>query len=199
MNKDSMFGKRERALEEAYFRAQDARLIEKLRARATFGELALALKEKLEIDDPDLLRQIRDLGLTQETGAALLMAPLVRVAWAEREVTKHARDVVLEIATARGIEPGSPAYTTIIDWLERRPPDELFEIALMTIREGLSVLTPPEQDERVRQVIWACRRVAMTSGDFLSAFGAPWDTSHKYTDLIAHIAAELRASARSAH
>jgi hypothetical protein len=198
MEKHSVLTRRERALEEAYFRAQDARLLEKLRAQATLGELANALKEKLEVDDPQLLLRIRDLGLTQETGAALLLAPFVQVAWAEGSVSKHARSLVLEIATLRGLDPHSPAYATLAKWLEHRPSDDLFETALTTIREGLSVLTPVEQDERIRRIIWVCRRVAMPSADLLSIFGAPWETSHRLTDLLERIASKLRSGARVA-
>lgn len=197
MQKQTMFGKRERALEESYFRAQDARLLEKLRARATFGELADALKDKLAVDDPKLLRRITGLGLTHETGAALLLAPLVRVAWAEGSVTRSARDIVLQLAASRGIEPGSPAHSMLGEWLTNRPSEELFETALETIREGLSVLTPPEQDERVREIVWACKCVALASPGLLGAFGAPWETSHTNADLIEHIAAGLRSNVRT--
>ena len=61
MEKD-IFKERERGLEAAYFRDQDARLIEKLRESARLEEIAVALAEKLQVDNPELLRQVMDSG-----------------------------------------------------------------------------------------------------------------------------------------
>ena len=73
---------RERGAEADHFRREDAKLLEKMRARAQVGEIATALAAKLRIDDAELLRRVADLGLDQETGPAILLAPLVQVAWA---------------------------------------------------------------------------------------------------------------------
>ena len=81
MAKD-MLRERERAEEEAYFRREDAALIEKLRHKALFSEIAHALAEKLNADEPALLERIKKLGVTLDTGAAFILAPLVEVAWA---------------------------------------------------------------------------------------------------------------------
>ena len=50
------------------------------------------LAVKLQIDDPALLRRIMALGVTLDTGAAFLLAPLVQVAWAEGGVTDRERE-----------------------------------------------------------------------------------------------------------
>ena len=47
-----------------------------IRERAHLQEVASALAEKLRVDDPDLLQRVVKLGVTRETGAAILMAPL---------------------------------------------------------------------------------------------------------------------------
>ena len=58
--KDSIFGGREKAIEEAYFRDQDAKLLEKLRRRAHLDEIAVALGDKLHIksENPELLHKV---------------------------------------------------------------------------------------------------------------------------------------------
>jgi hypothetical protein len=196
MVRRDMFRARERALEETYFHARDDRLLRGLRARAGFGELAEALKEKLAIDDPALLGRIRDLGLTSQTGAALLVAPLAQVAWAEGVVTDRERASVLELAASRGIEPGSPAAAQVGAWLDERPPEALFDVALESIHAGLSVLPPDERDESVRRAIEACRHVAMASGGFLALFGYAGQISRREARLIERIASALRSSAR---
>ena len=116
MDKD-MFKERERSLEEEYFRKHEAKLIEKLRERGKVEEIVEALAMKLQIDDPALLRRIMALGVTLDTGAAFLLAPLVQVAWAEGGVTDREREKILRIAAERGIDTSSPAYTQLQAWL----------------------------------------------------------------------------------
>ena len=82
MEKD-IFKERGRALEAAYFHDQDAKLIEKLRESARLEEVAIALAEKLQVDNPDLLLRVMELGVTLDIAPAFLLAPLVQVAWAE--------------------------------------------------------------------------------------------------------------------
>ena len=86
---------REKALEESYFRQQDARLLEKLRKGATLDEIALALRDKLDVDNPELLARAREAGVTPKTAPVFLLAPLIQVAWAEGKVGRHEREAVL--------------------------------------------------------------------------------------------------------
>ena len=75
MSKD-MFRERERAEEEAYFHQRDAVLIERLRQRAKLSDVAHALAEKLQTDEPAMLEHIKRLGVSLDTGAAFILAPL---------------------------------------------------------------------------------------------------------------------------
>ena len=61
MDKD-IFRDRAQGEESAYFRQQDARLLERLRQGAKLDDIAVALRDKLEIDKPDLLLRARELG-----------------------------------------------------------------------------------------------------------------------------------------
>lgn len=163
MSKD-MFKARERAEEEAHFRLQDAKLIAKLRQKAQFSEIAHALAEKLQVDEPTLLERIQKLGVTLDTGSAFLLAPLVEVAWADGSVSHTERDAILHIAKQRGVAVGSADHRQLLDWLAHRPPDEVFETALQAIHIGLSVLPPAEIQERVDAMIKACLDVAHAVG-----------------------------------
>jgi hypothetical protein len=163
MPKD-IFDDRGRAEEAAYFRKQDEKLIEKLRARAKLADVAGALAEKLKVDNPDLLKRIVDLGVTLETGAAFVLAPLVAVAWADGDVSNAERDVVLRLAQTRGVSPGSPDHAQLLKWLENRPPEALFEASLEATKIGLSVLPPAEAEQRIAAMIKACEEVAEASG-----------------------------------
>jgi hypothetical protein len=155
---------RERGEEQAYFRQQDAKLIAKLRQKAQLSEIAHALAEKLRVDEPELLERIQKLGVTLDTGSAFILAPLVEVAWVDGDVSDAERETILNIATKRGVAPGSSDYRQLLDWLAHRPSDEVFRAALEAIRIGLSVLPPDESEQRIASIIKACEDVARAAG-----------------------------------
>ena len=163
MAKD-VFRERENAEEEAYFRKEDNKLIAKLRQKAQFSEIAHALAEKLHADEPALLERIQKLGVTLDTGAAFILAPLVEVAWADGGVSNAERETILHIAKQRGVAPGSADDRQLHDWLSHRPADEVFETALEAIRLGISVLPPEEREQRIAAMINACEEVAQAAG-----------------------------------
>ena len=195
MEKD-LFKERERALEEAYFRTQDARLIEKLRESARLEEIAVALAEKLQVDNPELLRQVMALGVTLDTAPAFLLAPLVQVAWAEGEVTEQEHKTVLRLAGTRGVEENSPAHAQLRAWLRERPVDALFDTATEVIKVGLAVLPPAEREERISRIVQACHEVAEASGGLARLLGLGSGVSGEEESLLDTITTTLRGHRR---
>src|SRR5688500_12651210 len=169
MTKD-IFRDRERGEEQAYFRQQDVKLIAKLRQKAQLSEIAHALAEKLHADEPALLERIQKLGVTLDTGSAFILAPLVEVAWVDGDVSQAERDTILHIAKQRGVASGSADYHQLLDWLSRRPSDEVFRTALEAIRIGLSILPPEELEQRIAAMIKACEDVAQAAGGLARLF-----------------------------
>ena len=165
---DRIFGDREKAMEETYFRQEDAKLLDKLRQNAKLDEIAEALRDQLHVQNPDLLLRVRNLGITVDTAAALFLAPLLQVAWADGSVSTEERDTVLRLARERDVDPNCPAYAQIIEWLKVRPSDEIFDTAVEVLKAGFSVLPPAEQEERLQRVVEACNEVAMASGGGLA-------------------------------
>lgn len=164
---DRIFGDREKAMEEAYFRQEDAKLLKKLQEKAQLDEIALALGEKLQVDNPDLLMRVREAGVSLDTAPALFLAPLVQVAWASGSVSRAEHHAVLRLARGRGIDPASPAYAQLEEWLKHRPDDRLFDTAVEVIKYGFSVLPPDEREQRITTVVDACHEVAEASGSTL--------------------------------
>jgi len=167
MEKD-IFKDRERAIEETYFRQQDAKLIERLRQGAKLEEIATALAEKLQVDNPDLLLRVKELGVTVDSAPAFFLAPLVQVAWAEGSVTKQEHDTVLRLARERGIEVDSPGYVQLLEWLRVHPSNAIFDTAVEVIKSGFAVLPPEEREERIKRIVQACHEVATASGGGLA-------------------------------
>lgn len=191
MEKD-IFKERERGLEEAYFRNQDAKLIEKLRESARLEEIAVALAEKLQVDNPELLHRVMALGVTLDTAPAFLLAPLVQVAWAEGEVTEQEHKTVLRLAGARGMEENSPAHAQLLKWLRERPTDALFDTATEVIKVGLSVLPSGEREERITRIVQACHEVAAASGGLARLLGLGSGVSGEEESLLDTITTTLR-------
>jgi hypothetical protein len=163
MSKD-IFHDRERAEEAVYFHQRDEKLMEKLRQQAQLSEIAHALADKLQADEPALLERIKKLGVTLDTGAAFILAPLVDVAWADGEVSRPERDAVLRIARRRGVLPGSADHRQLLHWLEHRPAEAILQAALEAIRIGISVLPSDEAEHRIAAMIKACEEVAHAGG-----------------------------------
>lgn len=190
---ERIFGDREKALEEAYFRDQDAHLLDKLRQKATLDEIAVALRDKLQVDDPALLTKVRELGITVDTAPAFFLAPLVQVAWAEGKVAKEEHAMVLRLAHRRGIEPGSAADNQLVEWLRTRPSDAFFDTALELLKAGYSVLTAGERAERIKEIVQSCQDVAEASGGLGRLMGLGDGVSRVEALTLEEITQTLRA------
>jgi len=187
------FKERGRSLEEEYFRKHQAKLLEKLREHGKLEEISEALAVKLQIDNPELLRRIIVLGVTLDTGPAFLLAPLVQVAWGEGTVTDRERQTVLALAEERGLEKTSPAYAQLLQWMQVRPGNLLFDTAIEAIKSGLSVLSPEERAERIKRIVDACRQVAAASGGLSRMLGLGSGVSSEEEAMLDAIASTLRA------
>jgi hypothetical protein len=126
---DDPLSGRKRTLEEDYFHKKDLELIEKIRRQAKAEQELRAIGEGIGVTDPDLARQLAELGFTPETARLLPLIPLVEMAWAEGGVTPAERKMVVDLARARGIETGSTADRQLADWLDRRPDESAFRRA----------------------------------------------------------------------
>jgi hypothetical protein len=193
MEKDN-FKERERSIEETYFRQRDAKLLERLRQESKLEDIATALAEKLQMDNPDLLRRVRELGVTVDTAPAFFAAPLLQVAWAEGKVTEKERDTVLRLARARGIEENSPAYAQLLEWLRVRPADAVFDTAVEVIKSGFAVLPPEEKEERIKRIVQSCHEVAMASGGGLAKLLGLGGVSSDEASILDSITSTLRSN-----
>ena len=190
-----IFSDREKAMESGYFREQDAKLIERLRANASLDDIAVALAEKLNIEHPELLVRVRALGVTADTAPAFLLMPLVQIAWAEGSNSKEEQQTVLHLARERGIGEDSTAYAQLREWLAVRPPDTLFDTAYEVLHAGYAVLPPREREERIQRMIEACQKVAEASGSQIAKLiGLGDGVSHVEQSVIETIKSKLQST-----
>ena len=154
---------RGRALEEEYFRKKDRELIEKIQQAAAAEQAREALSSTSGLKDPQLLRELGDLGFTPETVGLLPIVPIIQIAWAEGGVSPAERDLIVRLARTRGVEDGSPADRQLTEWMTTRPSDAVFASAGRLIRAMLdagSAAAGLSADDLVAY----CEQIASASG-----------------------------------
>jgi len=156
-----------RALEEAFFGQQNARLLEKLRAKAERRARHEALREVVRIEDDAFLDRLIDLGIRPETVLALRLVPLAFVAWADGRIDAAERDAILRAAEEKELPAGSPAHTLLSTWLSHAPEPHLLDLWKGYVRSIWSAFTVEEQNEMRRNMIGLAREVADAAGGFL--------------------------------
>lgn len=163
MDQDSI-RERGRSLEEDYFRKKDQELVEKMRRAAAAEAARQDLSAKSGLQDPDLLRELEELGFTPDTVSLLPIVPVLQVAWAEGGVSAEERGLVLQFARSRGVAEGSPADRQLAAWLSHRPDPQVFERASRLLRAVLAA--PGQSEERLTadDLVKYCENVAAASG-----------------------------------
>jgi hypothetical protein len=166
------FAAREKALEDAFFRKESERLLAEMRERETRQSQFEALSKVLGVRDPLIIDPLLDLGLNETSVTALVMAPLVCVAWADRTLDNEERHFLLEAKNDFGIDPKSEAGKLLAVWLEHRPHENLLDSWAAYVTELFKVLEPAEQ-ERLRDdvVTWSWRIAGALEKTFLRGGG----------------------------
>ena len=141
MPDDNPLADRGRSLEEDYFRKQDQELIERMRKAAAAVREREALEAKTGLHDPELLKDLQELGFTADTVSLLPLMPLLQVAWAEGGVSPQERRLIVDLARRRGITDGSPADAQLSEWLTRSPDTSVFRRAERLIAAVLAAIT----------------------------------------------------------
>jgi hypothetical protein len=165
MANGDQFGKRDH--EDDYFRKQDQELIEKMRKAAAADAARRALGVESGIQDPDILREIAQLGFGADTVSLLPLVPILQVAWAEGVITPAERVLIIELARHRGIEEGSPADQQLAEWLAHRPSPDVFSRAGRLIAAMLTAGAGTAQDLSADDLVKYCESIAAASGGIL--------------------------------
>lgn len=164
---DEFLGDRKKALEESFFAKQNAKLVEKLRSERAQAERVQALKSASQINDLQLLQSLVDLGLDAASWAALSLAPLVEVAWADGAISPKERDAILAAAADQGVAPGSPGRALLESWLDTRPQASLFAAWGEYATVLAAKLGTAERAALRSEIVERARRVAQSAGGML--------------------------------
>lgn len=195
MSSKDAFAERKRGLEEEYFHKKEKELLEKLRQRMRAEAEREQMAEALGVQDTEILSDLQSLGYTRDNVALLHLVPLIQVAWADGNVAERERDLLLELANARGLEQGSAAYRQLTDWLSQRPTEEFFQDNLRIVAKLFEALTPEQQAAGKRDLVSYSADIASISGGIL---GLGRKVSREERAVIERIAAELEKAHHSA-
>ena len=174
---------RKRAQEEEYFQKKDRELIEKVRQQAKVQQQLRELGERVGVTDPEVSRELAELGFTLDTVKLLPLIPVLEMAWAEGGVTPAERKMVVDVARARGIEEGSEADRQLTEWLDRRPDESVFRragrlISALFASGGRFDITPDD-------LLKYCEAIADASGGIFG-FGRVSSEERATLERIAH-------------
>jgi tellurite resistance protein len=156
-----------RALEDAFFAKENARLLAELRAEARKTERRQAMRDVISIKDDALVDHLLELGLGPETVLAVTLVPLAVVAWADGSIQPQEREAILKAASDKGIQPGSLAWQLLESWLSKRPEPKLVEAWKRYVQSLWPSLTAKEHDEIRAIGLDRARHVAEAAGGFL--------------------------------
>jgi len=159
--------KRRKALENSFFMNLNNQKIEELRRQMKEQNALQDLKEASGISDEGLLKKLQSLQIHKETIAALILTPLVQVAWADGKMEKKERKAVLDAARKNGISDDSPAYALLQEWLQVNPRVSLFSAWKSYISELLSNLEESEIRGLKIAILIKTRSIAEAAGGFL--------------------------------
>ncbi|HMV48592.1 MAG TPA: hypothetical protein PLD20_30155 [Blastocatellia bacterium] len=167
MSDKDIFSERERGMETEYFLKREQELIAKMRERVAREEERRQMAEAIGVADEEVLEALQDLGYHADTVKLLSVIPLVQVAWAEGGVSDAERELIYEVAAARGITEGTTAYDKLNEWLASEPPQAFFENSLRAVNYLFESL-PEDQRALSRQsLVEYCTQIAEVSGGIL--------------------------------
>lgn len=162
------FGDRGRALEDAFFAKKDQQLLEALRSQLDNCESAAdKLQAVSGITDAAILEQLASHGMTPETLAAVVLIPLVQVAWADYVMDDREKKAILDGAKATGLQESDPIYTLLASWIDHKPEATLMETWRHYAIELKAMVSASVMAKISHTIIHRSREVALAAGGIL--------------------------------
>ena len=158
---------RGRALEDEYFQRVDHELLKDLREKTLRCERIAELGDAIGLGDSQICQHLLDVGIDATNVAALTLTPMVFAAWASGTVTPEERQNVISVALRRGVNSNPLAFRLLEQWLQTRPPRELWDAwkeYVLAVYETL----PRETANKLRsRMLVQLEQVALASGGVL--------------------------------
>ena len=151
---------RAHALDEIFFAKRERELLDALRKKIHHEKEVEELARQCGIRDLSKVEALLNCGVQPETMTALVLAPLVEVAWADDKLEGFERAAIVEEALRRRVVPGSAPWRLLQSWLAERPPEALFEAWAGYAHECLRSMSEPDQRVFSKELIEMSRSIA---------------------------------------
>lgn len=159
--------RRGQALEDEYFQRVDQELLRKLRETEQQTTQLAELAKATGLHDDEVGQHLLSAGIDASNVAALTLTPIVFVAWASGTVSSEERQGVISAALRRGVCSNPLAFQLLEQWLETRPPRDLWAL-WKEYAHAIHHALPPATANKLRARLLAqCETVAMASGGVL--------------------------------
>ncbi|PAY18305.1 hypothetical protein CKO51_16960 [Rhodopirellula sp. SM50] len=159
--------RRGQALEDQYFQRVDQELLKKLREKSERAERLAELTKATGVRDEQVANHLIEAGFDASNIAAMTLTPIVFVAWASGSVTPEERKGVMSAALRRGVSSNPLAFRLLEQWLQRRPPREMWHLwkeYAAAVHQDL----PADSANKLRaRLLEQAKEVAMASGGVL--------------------------------
>jgi hypothetical protein len=158
---------RRKALENEFFQKRDHEMLERLRQDRERAARREELAHASGIEDPSLLNRLLEQGVEPDSLSALVVTPLVLVAWADGSLKAAERKEVLDAAHELGVARGGAAHALLDDWLDHQPKAELGNAWVAYTQAVVSQLHPYDRARLAEHTLERARRVARAAGGVL--------------------------------
>ncbi len=164
-NSDSLHD-RGSALENQFFAALDAKLLEELKTSQD-AENAIAEFSRISgIKDTAVLKAVHQLGVTPQAFAAMRVFPLVAVAWSDGVLEAAERSTIHSLTSAH-FPKQSPAGQLLERWLTTMPSSEAISTWESYAKALVAALPASEAEVLKKALINEINTVASSSGGLL--------------------------------
>lgn len=115
----------------------------------------------------DLVRPLEASGVRPQTMFAVSMVPLIEVCWADGQVQQGERQAVVKALVEHGFAEDEIQFQSVVLWLDREPPPELFEVWVRYISALDEHLFASERKQLMTLLVDQARTIARAAGGFL--------------------------------
>ena len=151
-------------LAHAFFTGANAPLLAELRKKTDAEQEREALREAVGIKDETFLRRLQALGVRPEAAVALVMVPLVLVAWGDGNLDDKERAAILDAARQRGVAAERMAGELLKNGLAARPDPKLLPTWIAYARRLWGRFTADERWAMRENLLRSARQVAEATG-----------------------------------
>ncbi len=162
-----VLGDRRKALEEAFFAKQDAKLRQELAEKEGLQARKAALAEVSGIGDDAVLERLIAMDIRPDTLAALTLVPLIEVAWADGNIDDNEQAAILQAASTTGLDKGSPSAQLLEAWLKQPPTPDVRRAWKDYVSALLATLDADAKSAFKDDILGRARSVAEAAGGFL--------------------------------